>query len=489
MTNKTAKELGEEANAAIEKATQSPEYLAAHPPPSLAEAAPRPVYPDDAWAGTLFGDFAEIVCRDTAIPKKFSVESLRVLTGAIVGNQVLCGMAGVVMREYLVVIGLPQSGKSYGKDLAVMFYTQQAPPFLFSPLLFHGDENEYRGVGIGAQQFLPGSANSFADDLNRKPSKVDKKIAESAAEGGIVVKLAMGDQWKPYPRFITIQGEAVALISRFGNDWTGQALAAAIVDLYDGDEAEVSVTSERASVKKPVRVQYSMMLFTQPGTWRKYMAETVTESGLFGRFYIVGSEQQPAHVPLPDYLHNPALFQEHFGELRGEMFRRIHALANTELVMTVAPEARKKIAEWLGSIATGQDAVDRTSRMALHVFRACLARTWAARPQRTVITAEDADAGILLGEYQIKMREFYWPVGGDDRRSVALNRVRSAVRTKGRITLRDLKRQLRAENFSEQFEWSLHWLQEHDEIVLIKEGRQKITVAWVNPETQMPVGA
>jgi hypothetical protein len=61
------------------------------------------------------------------------------------------------MREYLVAIGHPQSGKSYGKDMAVMFYTQQSPSFLFEPLLFHGNENPYRAQGIGAQQFLPGS--------------------------------------------------------------------------------------------------------------------------------------------------------------------------------------------------------------------------------------------------------------------------------------------------------------------------------------------
>jgi hypothetical protein len=190
------------------------------------------------------------------------------------------------MREYLVAIGHPQSGKSYGKDMAVMFYTQQSPSFLFEPLLFHGNENPYRAQGIGAQQFLPGSPNSFADDLTRKP----KNPKAPKGEPTIVVEIDAGDTWTPYARLVTIQGEALSLLARFGNEWVGAALSALVTDLYDGDEAEVAVTSERGSTKQAVRLQYSMMLYTQPGTWRKFMAETVSDSGLFGRFYILGSE-------------------------------------------------------------------------------------------------------------------------------------------------------------------------------------------------------
>ncbi len=440
----------------------------------LAEATPRPVYPDDAWTDTLYGEFADIVCRDNFIPRKFPVESFRVLTGALVGNQVTCGMAGVRMREYLVAIGHPQSGKSYGKDLAVMFYTQQSLSFTFEPLLFHGGGNPYRAQGIGAQQFLPGSPNSFADDLNRKPKNSKTPKGESA----IVIDIDPGEKWTPYARLITIQGEAMSMLARFSNEWVGQALSALVTDLYDGDEAEVAVTSERGSTKQAVRLQYSMMLYTQPGTWRKYMAETVTDSGLFGRFYLVGSEQRPTQVPLGDYQQNPGLFQQHFGDLRRDVFNRIHALANTEMVMQVAPEAKKKITEWLSAIPTAVDHVDRVSRMGLHVYRCAMARAWGAKKQRTVISAEDADAAILLGQYQIRMREFYAPITGDDRRAKALNLVRHTIRTMGQITLNELRRQVHAERFSEQFEWALKWLESHHEIAMYKKGRTVI-VSWV----------
>jgi hypothetical protein len=53
---------------------------------TAAEETPHPVYPDEVWKGTLYGDFEEIVSRDNFIPKKFASESFRILTGSIVGD-------------------------------------------------------------------------------------------------------------------------------------------------------------------------------------------------------------------------------------------------------------------------------------------------------------------------------------------------------------------------------------------------------------------
>ena len=71
------------------------------PESDMAEKTPRPVYPDEVWAGTLFGEFADIVCRDNFIPKKFASESFRVLTGARPGTKFRaawpeCGCANIL---------------------------------------------------------------------------------------------------------------------------------------------------------------------------------------------------------------------------------------------------------------------------------------------------------------------------------------------------------------------------------------------------------
>jgi len=45
----------------------------------VAEKQARPVFPDAAWEGTVFGQFAEIVCRGTFMRKRLASESFRAI--------------------------------------------------------------------------------------------------------------------------------------------------------------------------------------------------------------------------------------------------------------------------------------------------------------------------------------------------------------------------------------------------------------------------
>ena len=60
--------------------------------PEVAEKSARPVFPDESWDGTIFGTFADIVCRGTFIRKRLASESFRAIAGAIAGDQVTCGL-------------------------------------------------------------------------------------------------------------------------------------------------------------------------------------------------------------------------------------------------------------------------------------------------------------------------------------------------------------------------------------------------------------
>lgn len=436
---------------------------------TVAEKQARPVFPDDAWEGTVFGQFADIVCRGSYMRKRLASESFRAITGAIVGDQVTCGIAGVRMREYHAIIANRQSGKSYALDCAVNFYTRPSIHCLFEPMLMvHCGPNRYRTSGIGAQRFLPGSSNSFVDELTReKKRKKDEDV------------VLLGPLWKPTARLITIQGEAMALFSRLCSpDWTGQALSALVTDLYDSLDAEVAVTKDRSTPRIPVQLQYSMLLCTQPQIWRKYMADHMMDSGLFGRFYIVGSEYKPTKVLLPDYS-DAELFQEHFGALRRDVFSRLEYLRDHPLRMTIAPEAKERLQEWENALPDDEDMErDLSSRMGLHVWRAAMARAWGAIPQRTEITIEDADAAIKLGEYQVRMRQYYAPTPGDSPRWRHLNAVKAAVEQAGQISVRDLRRGVHGERFPEDFDWALEYLERRGQIVMRKEGRSPL-VCWV----------
>ena len=442
----------------------------------IADKQVRPVFPDAAWDGTIFGRFADTVCRGNFIRKRLASESFRAITGAIAGDQVTCGIAGVRLREYHAIISNPQSGKSYALDCAVAFYTRVSTSHLFEPLLMlDGGANKYRHSGIGAQRFLPGSSNSFVDELTRDARSKKQIKQQMEEEDGV----ALGPLWKPTARLITIQGEAMALFSRLCSpDWTGQALSALVTDLYDSLDAEVAVTKERSSPKKSVQLQYSMVLCTQPQIWRKYMADHMMDSGLFGRFYIVGSEYKPKKVLLPDYS-DAAIFEEHFGALRRDVFARLEYLQDHPLRIGIAPEAKRRLEEWENALPEDEDMDrDLSSRMGLHVWRAAMARAWGAIPQRNEITIEDADVAILLGEYQVKMRQYYAPTPGDSPRWRHLNLVKAAIEQAGQITLRDLRRKVRAERFPEEFDWALKYLEGRSQIVARQSGKSRL-LCWV----------
>ena len=177
------------------------------------------------------------------------------------------------------------------------------------------------------------------------------------------------------------------------------------------------------------------------------MAAHMMDSGLFGRFYIVGSEYKPKKVSLPDYS-DAELFEEHFGRLRRDVFARLNHLREHPLRMAIAPAAKRRLEEWENSLPDDEDMDrDLSSRMGLHVWRAAMGRAWGAIPQRIEITLEDAEAAILLGEYQVRMRQYYAPTPGDSPKWRHLNAVRAAVELAGQISIRDLRRSVRGDRF------------------------------------------
>ena len=109
----------------------------------------------------------------------------------------------------------------------------------------------------------------------------------------------------------------------------------------------------------------------------------------------MGSEDKPKKVLLPDYQHGTELFQEHFGDLRRDVFARLDYLRDDPLRLTIAPAARQRLTEWENALPD-TDELDRdlSSRMGLHAWRAAMARAWGAMPQRTEIALDDADAAI-----------------------------------------------------------------------------------------------
>ena len=83
---------------------------------AIPERLPRPRYPDGVWDGTLYGEFADLCARDNFIPRKFFSESLRTVTGSIVGDCLSCTLDGVNPRAYTIKIAGPGAGKGTSDD-------------------------------------------------------------------------------------------------------------------------------------------------------------------------------------------------------------------------------------------------------------------------------------------------------------------------------------------------------------------------------------
>jgi hypothetical protein len=148
--------------------------------------------------------------------------------------------------------------------------------------------------------------------------------------------------------------------------------------------------------------------------------------------------------------------------------------------MTIAETAKRRIEEWENNLPDDEDMDrDLSSRMGLHVWRAAMARAWGGIPQRAEITVEDAEAAILLGEYQVKMRQHYAPTPGDSPRWKHLNMVRAAIEQAGQVTVRDLRRSVRGDRFPEDFDWAIKYLEARGQIAKLESERKKITLAWV----------
>jgi hypothetical protein len=109
-----------------------------------------------------------------------------------------------------------------------------------------------------------------------------------------------------------------------------------------------------------------------------------------------------------------------------------------------------------------------------------MARAWGAMPQRTEITLEDADAAILLGEYQVRMREFYAPAAGESARDKHISIVENAVKHAGQISLRELRTRTNANRFREDFDRAMTWLENNGKIVIRDAPKNSKLVCWVS---------
>jgi hypothetical protein len=381
---------------------------------------PRPVYPDEVWDGTAYGDFADLCTADNKIPKRFFTESMRTVAGAIMGDRVICpSVDGVNPRCYTILIAPPGKGKGTACGSVLRFFEEywRGPEREQPPLLFR-NKSIYRTNAIGAQIINPASAPGLMKAL--EPDKPGKNKQPDPL-----------DCWLPIPRAITINEEIRSLFSNFGLEATGAGLESVLCELYDRTTFSATATAQRAQAHG--EVMFSLLGgITKDGWDAVFSKAQSTESGFLSRVNLIATEGEfdvTAGLDRPD-----------FGPLQRSFLPRLLALMDTPAYIRTTPSARELMNEWFAKLDP-PSATFRT-RINIHAWRVALHLAWLKKSD--YIDSEHVRGGIKVAEYQVLMREFYAPAEGDTRGARCQASIRRTMHSQRRLSLRELQKRTNA---------------------------------------------
>lgn len=210
------------------------------------DAIPRPKYPDHVWNGTAYGDFADICSEGNYIPKKFFSESLRTVTGSIVGDRLSCPVYGANPRAFTIKIAGPGSGKGTSEDRVRELFGDrwEGTTRTEGALLFGPKDIYWRKRGIGVCIINPASAPGLMKSI--EPRKMAKNETPNPME-----------VWEPLPRVISIQEEIRGMFANFANESTGAGLESILCELYDRTSFSSTATKDRAAASS--RMMYGLL--------------------------------------------------------------------------------------------------------------------------------------------------------------------------------------------------------------------------------------
>lgn len=374
----------------------------------------RPVYPDGAWAGTAYAEFAELCTRDNPVPPKFYIESLRTAVGAVMGDRLRCPLDAVNPRAYTIFIAPPQKGKGTSISRVQELFKERWDSLVRTelPLLFTDTKSLWKQRGIGAQIINPASAPGLMMALAPPQPK-------KAVEGETPAAT-----WVPIPRLLTMMEEVRGLFANFTLESTGAGLEGVLCELFDRTSFSATATAKRAP--QSGEAMLSILGGITGEEWEKIFSQTSSAgSGFLSRLNLIGTEgnyPRASAIDVPD-----------FTEFRRTFFPRLLALEAKPMTIKPTPAAKNLVGEWLGGLDLGSSA-----RINLHAWRTALHIAWLHDSE--FITEEHIRRGIQVADYQLKMRDYYMAAEGESRQARCEAHIRKVAR-RGTIRLSALKYQ------------------------------------------------
>lgn len=397
----------------------------------------RTPYPIEVWSGTEYHEYAELCSKGNYIPKEFFVETLKTMTGAIMGSSIkIKNLLGGSPRFYTVLIGDGGSGKGTAVGLAQTVFEERwdgldcMSPLLWDPVIKIEDV-PWKTIGAC-------------------------KVGFSSSPGMQRVSNTGHLRW------LQVYEEFSSWVESAGIEGSGQSLLAAQRQLYDADSFSTTATAKRdAGGGKALN---SLIGATTPELWEDMFSGTRSEgSGLFQRLVIVGIDGSRRV---------PSLFLPDLSIFRARLCSRIAGLDGQSIQIPTEEAAQKLVAEWHSQDRYNSGPADDTGRLNLLVWKNALHLAWLH--DSGLIRVKDIEGGIKLAEHQYVMRQLYKPAEGNNYSALMEDKLRKLLRNTKRIGEREAKRKLHADRYGLKiWESTVRGLVTEEEIFRVSEKHGK----------------
>lgn len=425
-------------------------------PGSIAEEAktepaePHP-YPDHVWDGTLYGDFARICAEGNHIPKRFFIEALKTVAGAVIGGQIrIHRMADLEARFYVILIG----PASQGKTTAVKWAER-----VFPENLLFVDEGPHGN--IGACHGGVGSGNGIQRLF------------------GISTRALMDDD------------EIAKLFDKMGIPSSGESLLANVLALYEGTHTIGNLT--KTDKTGPVEAHLSILGCITPDKWETIFTKTgAVGSGMLSRLNLIDSIDTETVSPLEDP--DPA----DMTKFKAEFIPRLIQLEANPVVCYFSSGARQELTKFTEWLNARPEEADCKARLNTLVLRNAMHMSWLLNrpmdikdiPPHPVTGHQLFDAPVMnvaidrdiiqrsveLAEYELAVRKTRRPIDADNAWAIMEQKIEALVESRGKITRSECYRATNARRAGLQvFKLAIQNLWEAKAINVISEetGRKK----------------
>ena len=295
------------------------------------------VYPFWAWEGTPYYDFAERCVADNYIPRRFFVEALKTVVGAICGHRIRLAHNSMDARFYTVLLS---DFGGVGKSTGLEWITR----LLFgpTPLLYKGKPT-LQNIGC--------------------------------FYGGFGSGVGMLKRFDNSPRVLQTYDEIAVMVEKLGITGSGQGFLGLLNTLYDSNIApsnDVKDTDMGAAL--PAQVWNSILGCSIKEKWDEMFAATSADnSGFFQRLNIVAAED----IKLVAVLNEPDLT-----ETREALLKKIMPLEHGTVHVEMDPAAQQMFNEWFLDFRkkTADLPSDVTGRINVLILRNAMQIAWLLDP-------------------------------------------------------------------------------------------------------------